>query len=215
VAGRTQHSADFGRSESALIAVFMAFMSLVIVASAPLFGGSLSRLTGIRLRYTWLVVLALGLQVLITEVITGAPRPLLISLHLESYVMVAFVLWSNRALPGLLVLGTGGMLNAVVIALNDGTLPASARALRQAGFATTSTDFANSGVLAHPILPWFGDLIATPSWLPFRNVMSIGDVLALLGAAILMHQVCESRLARRPLTGPEPLGTISPLASTH
>jgi hypothetical protein len=182
--------------------MFMAFMSLVIVASVPLFGGSLNRLTGIRLRYVWIVVLALVLQILITEVITGAPRTLLISLHLESYVMVAFALWSNRELPGLLVLGAGGMLNAVVIALNDGTLPASARALRQAGLATNSADFANSGVLAHPILPWFGDIIATPPWLPFRNVMSIGDVIALIGAAILMHRVCGSHMTRPSLELP-------------
>ena len=68
-------------------------------------------------------------------------------------------------------------MNAVTIALNDGTLPASPHALAdgRAGRPKPSA-FENSGVLAHPVLPWLGDIMATPSWLPFRNVISIGDL---------------------------------------
>ena len=171
----------------------MAFASLAIMASVPLFGGSLARLTQVRLRHGWLVVLALVLQVLITEVVTGAPRPVLVSLHLISYGLAAVALWVNRKLPGLLLIGGGALVNAAVISLNGGTLPASAHALRAAGFATGPTSFANSGVLAHPILPWLGDIVATPAWLPFRNVLSVGDVTILLGTLVLAHSVCRRK----------------------
>ncbi len=87
----------------------------------------------------------------------------------------------------------GGLLNGLVIALNDGTLPASARALAEAGMVTDG-DFTNSGVLRHPILAPLGDIVATPAWLPFRNVISIGDCIALIGVAVLVHTVCEAGL---------------------
>jgi Family of unknown function (DUF5317) len=169
----------------------MAFASLVIMASVPLLGGSLARLTRVRLQHAWLVVLALALQILITVVITGAPRWILVSLHLISYALAAVALWLNRRLPGLLLIGGGAMLNGVVITLNGGTLPASAHALRAAGHAIDAKSFENSGVLAHPILPWLGDVVATPSWLPFRNVLSIGDVTILIGTLVLAHSVCR------------------------
>ncbi len=178
--------------------MFMAFMSLVVVATVPLAGGRLSRLADLRLRRVGLISLALVLQVAMTEVVPGAPRPVLVALHLGSYAVVAVGLWANRALPGLLLIALGGMTNGLVIALNGGTLPASAGALARAGM-TSDPHFANSGVLAHPVLPWLGDVVATPSWLPFRNVISVGDVVVLLGALLLVHGACGSRLpARRP-----------------
>jgi hypothetical protein len=32
-------------------------------------------------------------------------------------------------------------------------------------------------------LPWLGDILAEPDWLPRRNVISIGDILLALGIA--------------------------------
>jgi hypothetical protein len=158
-----------------------------------LLGGSLSRLTEVRLRHAWLVVVALALQVLITVVIPGDVRWLLVSLHLFTYGLAAVALWLNRKLPGLLLIGGGALMNGVVITLNGGTLPASAHALKTAGYAVDPKTFENSGVLAHPILPWLGDVVATPAWLPFRNVISIGDLTILLGTLVLAHSVCRRK----------------------
>ena len=175
--------------------MFMAFMALLIICSAPLFGGRLERLAGIRLRHSWLILLALGVQVIITDVYSAGPRPLLVALHLASYAAAGIALWVNRALPGLLVLGAGALLNAAVIALNGGTLPADPHALAVAGLPTDTEVFANSGAIKDPVLPWLGDIIATPGWLPLRNVISIGDLIILAGLAILVHSVTRSRLA--------------------
>ena len=115
------------------------------------------------------------------QLMTSAP--VLIGLHLTSYVTIAIALWVNRQLPDLLLIAAGGGTNAAVIALNGGTLPASAGVLREAGYTVDPSQFTYSGVLVHPVLPWLGDIAATPTWLPFRNVISIGDAVLLIPAA--------------------------------
>lgn len=177
--------------------MFMAFVSLLIICSGPLLGGKLSRLAAVRFRHTWLILSALGVQILITEIIPAAPHPLLVGLHLASYVAAGAAMWSNRRLPGLLVIGAGAALNAGVIAINGGTLPASARALAAAGLPTTTPDFTNSGIVEHPHLSWLGDIVATPTWLPYRNVISIGDIFILLGAIVMVHGISHSWPARQ------------------
>jgi Family of unknown function (DUF5317) len=174
--------------------MFMGFMTLVILCSAVALGGSLSRFAKLRLRYPWLIILALLVQILITDFIPGAPREVLVGLHMATYVAAAVVVWANRRLPGLPLIALGTITNAVDIALNGGTLPASRHALAAAGLPTDPRDFTNSGLISHPVLPWLGDIAATPAWLPFRNVISIGDLTILLGAAMLIHAVSRSRL---------------------
>jgi len=176
--------------------MFIAFMTLVILASAALTGGRFSGFAQLRVRCSWPIMAALAVQILITSVVPGAPKPLLVGLHLATYAVAGVAIWANRSLPGLVVIGVGALLNAVTIALNGGTLPASARALAEAGFPVDTKDFENSGVLAHPVLGWLGDIVATPSWLPYRNVISIGDMVLLLGATILVHGVMRTVPAR-------------------
>lgn len=175
--------------------MFVAFMTLLILLSAVVTGGRFSRFAQVRLRYSWLIMAALLVQILITEIVTHGPRPLLIGLHLATYAVAGIAIWANRAVPGLLLIAVGAAMNAVTIALNDGTLPASPHALAAAGLAPKS-GFENSGVVAHPVLPWFGDIMATPSWLPFRNVISIGDLVILAGATVMIHAVTRTRPAR-------------------
>ena len=173
--------------------MFMAFAFVLLLASVPLTGGRLALLAELRLQHGWSILLSLALQVLMTSVVPDAPRVVLVGLHLASYVTIAWALWCNRALPGLLVIALGAGTNAAVIALNGGTLPASPAALERAGFTVDPEAFKNSGVVSEPVLGWLGDIAATPAWLPFRNVISIGDVVVLLGAALLLHATCRTR----------------------
>ena len=174
----------------------MAFAFVLLVLSVPLARGRLSRLGELEVRRAGLVVLALGLQVLMTTVLSDLPRPVLVAVHLLSYAAVGVALWANHRLPGLLLIALGGGTNAAVISLNGGTLPARPEALVAAGFPVDPTEYKNSGVVADPVLAWLGDIAATPAWLPFRNVISIGDVVVLVGAAVLLHVTCRSRAWR-------------------
>jgi hypothetical protein len=176
--------------------MFFLLCLVAILAVSLLAGGQLSRLGQLRVRLVWLPVVALAIQVVITTVVEHrAPEWLDASLHVASYAMLVAFLVVNRTVPGLVLLGAGVLSNGITIALNRGTLPASARALREAGIATHG-GFANSAVLTHPHLRWLGDIVATPPFLPFRNVMSVGDALIMIGAAWLVWATCGTRRRR-------------------
>jgi hypothetical protein len=175
--------------------MFLGLIALLSVASVPLIGGRLALLAGLQIRGIWILLPTLVAQVLITDVVTGAPRALLATIHLATYAAAAYVIWLNRTLPGIVILGAGAAMNALAITVNGGTLPASASALRAAGIHE-GAGFANSGVLAHPKFGFLGDTMSTPSWLPFRNVISVGDMVILVGVFVLLHAVCASRLGR-------------------
>src|SRR4051794_31361772 len=99
----------------------------------PLWGGSLGRLTTLRFRGVSIVLVALVLQVVVITVWPSMPHAVAVGGHLASYAMLGVVLWMNRKLPGMWLIATGVAANAITIAVNGGTLPASAHALRAAG----------------------------------------------------------------------------------
>lgn len=175
-----------------------------------LLGGDLRRFAGVRLRGLALLLVAFVVQVLVVSVLDG-PRLLLEVVHVATYVAAAVVLWLNRRLPGLAALGAGAASNGVTIAVNGGTLPARAGALRGAGL-TDDGAFANSAVLEHPRLAFLGDVFAIPAGRPLSNVFSVGDVLIVLGATWLSLAVCGTRWTRpvaAPGTKPQPTKSAS------
>jgi hypothetical protein len=170
---------------------------LLAVISVPVFGGRLERLAGHRFARPWALGVALAVQILIISVIPHGSPALLAAAHLASYALAAVFLVANRKVSGLWLLALGTALNAAAIAANGGVMPASPTALRAAGLAVDNAEFVNSGALADPRLAFLGDVFAVPEPFPLANVFSIGDVLVVLGAAVVLHQICESRLAPR------------------
>ena len=184
-------------------------LSLLLV---PVLGGRLSGLAHLALRSRWVVVYALALQVVAISVVPHWPRSVLVGLVASSYLLAAVFVWLNRAVRGLPLLAVGAGLNAGVMALNGGQMPASPAALRAAGITQDGDQYVNSGALAEPVLPWLGDAFASPGWLPLQNVYSVGDLLVLAGAVWVVHSACGSRLPqlRQPrrvmTTASSPLG---------
>lgn len=161
-------------------------------------GGRLAPLGQIQFRATWLVLVALVLQVLIFP-LPGLDGPILESgtatIHLISYgVLLAFVL-ANWREWGIVAMGVGGALNALVIALNGGFMPTTIPKLRAAGLDSSAAELdacraagqtqctnANSVLMDEgTVLGWLGDVFATPAWLPLANVFSVGDALLMVG----------------------------------
>lgn len=175
-----------------MLIVAWALIALLLV---PVLGGRLARLGELQLERTWLLLLALGAQVLVLSVVPTADGRLLATVHVGSYVVAAVFVWRNRAVPGLALLGTGAAANGITIALNGGVLPASASALARSGFVVDPGEFTNSGVLPDPVLPWLGDVFWVPASWPLSNVFSLGDVLIVAGLAWLVHRTCGSRPA--------------------
>lgn len=183
--------------------MLMGALALLVIASVPLTGARLTHLGQLRLRALWLLPTALGLQVLVINVVPDGPQAVLVPVHLVTYVLAALVIWKNRAVPGLVLLACGGAMNGITIAVNGGTLPASAEALARAGLSPDPEVFTNSGVLEDPRLAMLGDNFAIPAGVPFANVFSLGDVVIITAATYAVHRIC--RPSRPPVALPTPL----------
>jgi hypothetical protein len=183
-----------------MLTVYIAVGMLLIVAAT---GAPVKRLADLRIRHVWLLWAALADQILVISIIPDTHPVPLAAAHIASYGLAAACLWTNRRLPGIWCIGAGGLLNGVTIALNGGTLPASASALAASGHDGAPGEFANSAVLPDAKLAVFGDIFATPSWVPGNNVFSIGDVLIWVGLAWLLWRTCRRTYVARHMARPQ------------
>jgi hypothetical protein len=169
---------------------------LLCILSVPLTGGRLSRLADLEFRRAWLALAAIAVQVLIISIVPGIGDDLSEQIHLASYLLLGAFLVVNRHVPGLLVIAAGGALNFAAIVTNGGVMPADPDAIAAAGIPQDATEFANSAPAEGAPLGFLGDIFHTPGWLPIHNVFSVGDLVIVLGAFLLLHRACGSRLGR-------------------
>jgi Family of unknown function (DUF5317) len=173
--------------------MLLVIAALALLASVPLAGGQLSRLVDIQVHAVWAVLLAVAIQVGISNVAPGGSHVLHAGLNVLSYLLDAYFIFANRRLAGVPLIAVGAALNVLAITTNGGVMPANAVALRTAGI-TARAGFDNSAALAHPHLAFLGDVFPVPGPWPIGNVLSAGDLIILLGALILLHVTCRSRL---------------------
>ncbi len=121
------------------------------------------------------------MQVLTISIVPTWPRPLLVALHALSYVLAGAFLWRNRA-------ARAGARRARRWHERRHDRAQRRHPARRPGrpapgrAAVEREEFVNSGVVDDPVLPWLGDVFASPSWLPLHNVSSAGDLVILAGA---------------------------------
>ena len=166
----------------------------VLTLTVPLAGGSLLHMRDPGFRRSWLLFSALGVQLLITVVLTGV---LSVEagkvLHVVSYVMAFGWVGSNRHVTGLWVAAIGGAMNMAAIVANGGQMPASEAALAGAGMGEYVEHFVNSGVVEGGArLQVLGDIFYVPASWPLANVFSIGDVVLVIGGGLLVHHFAGS-----------------------
>jgi Family of unknown function (DUF5317) len=177
--------------------MFIAALVAVGVITVPLTHGRWSHLAAFRPRGSWLLWIALVVQLLQFTVLDLGPAS--DAVHLGTYLLAALFLLANRDVPGVWLVALGGLSNGLTIAVNGGTLPARLGALQGAGLPVDRDHFVNSGVMAHAHLTWLGDVFYVPKGVPLANVFSVGDVLLVLGAFVVVHT-----LARRVPAPAEP-----------
>jgi hypothetical protein len=176
--------------------MFLLPATALVLASVLLAGGRVQQLRELRIRAAWLLTVSVALQVLAMAILPNAARAELEAMHIGSYAVAAFVVILNLGIRGLPTIGLGGLLNATAIVANGGTMPASQTALAAAGLTNSPNGFENSAMLADPKLSFLGDTFSIPASWPLHNVFSVGDVLIVVGAVVLLHFACGSRLAR-------------------
>lgn len=167
--------------------------ALVLVMLVPLTGGTYSRLLDLRLRGSWIVAAALVVQIAIISVLDVGAGAASKGLHLATYGAIGACIWLNRRVRWMPVIGVGWLSNFIAILVNGGVMPTSSAAAAAIG-RHTSTAFENSAPLNDPHLAFLGDIIVTPRQLPLENVLSIGDLLLLVGFTLVI--VSASRTNR-------------------
>lgn len=166
-------------------------------------GGRLANLVRLDLSGTRWLGLAVVAQ-LVGAVLGGTAYPLCL---LVSAGLMAVFLGGNAHQPGVALLATGFIANALVVMLN-GAMPVSAIALARAGIDTTAAELVldprHEPATDATRLSWLGDTI--PVALPgLGQAVSPGDILIAAGAALLLYT--SLRPARTGSPAPRPAAT--------
>lgn len=161
-------------------------------------GGRLRRIAEIPLRYGWLALIALGLQV----AFVSGPRwglELPVGVLVGSYALLVGVIALNWRLPGMPLMALGLALNLAVMAANGGYMPVTPEALARAGLGQwAARETFGSPILGAKdiLLPregtrlwWLSDILVVPGPAPFRAILSVGDILLAAGVAFLLQKV--------------------------
>jgi len=174
--------------------IFLISVAVGIIAGY-LTGGRLRNLTSLRLRWTWLVLLAVLIQVLVFPLFTDHPIVPIATeaFHLISYLLVLAWLGLNIRVRPLLLIGAGALCNLLVIVVNGGKMPASISAIARAGGEFAAQQLTQNGVYGNLVsmsaathLNFLGDTMYLPGWLPFATAFSVGDLVIMIGLVWLM-----------------------------
>jgi len=167
--------------------VFILFAVPVGLVLGFLIGGRLHRLADLRFEWGWLAVAGLAVQVVlfsspIGESLGGGVGA---AIYVASTGAVLVAVWRNLSTSGLPLVAMGAISNLAAIVANDGVMPTTPAALAAAGLSPRD-GLSNSAIRENPALGPLTDILAMPSWLPFANVFSIGDVLIAIGIVLVI-----------------------------
>ena len=181
--------------------MFILYAIPVGVVVGFLLGGRLDRLGGLRFRWAWLAVAGLVAQIILfAEPVASAVGDLGPTVYVASTAAVLIAVIRNWSTTGMPIVALGAASNLLAIVANGGVMPASPEAI-SAIDPLGSEGFSNSVVMADPVLRPLTDIFALPSWLPFTNVFSIGDVLIGIGLVVVI--AAGMRRAPSRATGPD------------
>ena len=181
--------------------------------------GSLSRLAAARLRLSWLVPVALALQMVMTRALGTDVPGWVLPVHALSYALLSVVILANRRRGGVGVLGAGLALNALVIFSNGGLMPQSPETLHVMHGGRVLESGQPVPRTKDIVLPreqtrlwWLSDVLTWPPGFPLRGVFSIGDVTLAAGLAWAIQ--ARMRFGARTIrTVYAPVPAAAPLAA--
>jgi hypothetical protein len=151
-----------------------------------LLGGRPAGLATLRFRYGWVMLVGLVVQVIlfspaVTHVVGDAGPPIYV---ISTGAVIAAVLLNLR-ITGMAIVAMGAISNLTAIVLNGGYMPADPGAMAALG-KLEPTVYSNSAVVPDPVVRPLTDIFALPTWMPFANVFSVGDVLIAAGVVVVI-----------------------------
>jgi hypothetical protein len=159
-------------------------------------GGSLARCLSVRIAWWPLLLAAFAVELVLYNppingldwaIATGPSIWVLCKLSMLA-VLARNAVVEAYGRPAWLVIFVGVALNTLAIVANDSHMPQSP----EAAVAVWGADYvraeAYSGRLENVSwmgpdsrVPWLGDILPLPTWLPRPNVLSVGDIVLALG----------------------------------
>lgn len=174
------------------------FISLIVLAIllGLIRGGRLANLSGLKLKYPLLILLSVVIDycgIILMQSGILSSRPVVFASAIVHYALLFAFIWFNRRLPFLWCAGAGSLLNFIVIMLNGGSMPLSAKVTEIAEISGNLRHLVEGRFLIYHIINestwlWFlGDVIHIP-W-PIHSFISIGDILLYAGVFLLIQSV--------------------------
>ncbi|HSL76199.1 MAG TPA: DUF5317 family protein [Candidatus Limnocylindrales bacterium] len=166
--------------------MFILYGVLIGLVLGFLVGGRPAGLASLQIRYGWLMIAGLLVQIVLfspfaAERVGDVGPPV----YVGSTLVVAGAILANLRIPGMALVGLGAISNLAAIVANGGYMPADPRAMAALGMAEPTT-YSNSSVVPDPALWPLTDIFAMPAWLPWSNVFSVGDVIIVVGVALVI-----------------------------
>ena len=173
--------------------MFMLWAIPIGIAVGLVARGRLEGLAALRLRWAWLAVAGLLVQVvLFSETgneLAGASGP---AIYVGSTLAVFVAVVRNVRITGMPLVAVGSLSNLIAISANGGFMPADPAALHAAGLDGPGSH-TNSIVLENPAFEPLTDIFAIPASLPLANVFSVGDVLLGIGIVVVIVAAMRRR----------------------
>jgi hypothetical protein len=125
---------------------------------------------------------------------------------ISSQSLLLIFAWLNRKQRAFWVLGTGLVLNLLVIILNGGLMPTSPNTLAQMSQGKPGAQWSigsrvgySKDILLSPAdmrLGWLSDRFLLPPWFPYQAAFSLGDVFIAIGAFWLLWSAGRSKKSK-------------------
>ncbi len=189
--------------------MILAFVVVVTVMISLAMGGSLTRLSGLHIRW-WPVLVGAALLQAYTagnwagEEVAGLPvRPLAFVATHGAVLAVTVANLGLPGIPGMKVVVAGAVMNLVALLANGGLMPVSAQArllagrqAAQEGWAAGTAVMGSKGVIlpveSANLWPLTDIFVLTPPF-PVPAAFSIGDVLIAVGIGYMILKTMRPR----------------------
>ncbi len=159
-------------------------------------GGELEKIFNISIKGVLIFAIALFLRLgvwaldLIGISVVSIYSPYLIII---SYFLLIYVSIRNLKLPGFKYIILGLLLNTFVIVLNGGSMPVLVKKeiienINPASFLKAKSRVVHSLMNNNTLFAFLGDVITMPKPFPDTSLISVGDILILVGLFVLIQK---------------------------
>lgn len=164
------------------------------IVVALLRGGNLRNLGNVHVRWAWLALVALAIQVVLLRLRPDWDTAARVFFPLTHLAILA-VAWVNRDLGGMRLVAAAVALNLIVMTANGGFMPVAPAVLVEAGLADSAESVPMYGRVGHSkslVMPrdettlwWLSDVVALRR---IRTIVSIGDILMVPGIFLFVEK---------------------------